>query len=447
MAELADAIAGYHRLLDDAKYQELGWAEKLQDDMRRRGLSESGRLLTPVLRPYFVSAEQVQRAAVVSTRLWDVLGRIETLSADCPQILNRVRMLPAEKMLAALPCGYSRPGVASRLNAVVHNGSLTVRNFETCAGVGLAYADVLADLFLSLPIVREFSRAGFHLRKLGSVGGLLRSILHAWKDFGANRAPSVAILEPKGNSIQWTEGEFIAEMFRRSSVAAQTVNLDQFDFTKGRLYAGNLPVDILFRRIATQDLVTQCELSHPLLNAVRQGEVCVINGFRSEMWHRRASLELLTDPAICDSFSASDGALLRKVVPWTRVISERKTWYWDQEIDLIRYLQRNRERFVLRPNEIGSTAPVFIGPELRQSAWESALRMALRAPYVAQEWRRSVSEQFPVFRYGQLSMQKLSVTVLPHIFNGSLQGGAAVLETLPASSAQTVGLSPVFALQ
>ena len=35
MAELADAIAGYHRLLREAKYQELGWAEKFHEEMRR----------------------------------------------------------------------------------------------------------------------------------------------------------------------------------------------------------------------------------------------------------------------------------------------------------------------------------------------------------------------------------------------------------------------------
>src|ERR1700761_1310345 len=126
MAELADAIAGYHRLLREAKYQELGWAEKFHEEMRRRGLSESGRLLTPVLRPHLITQEQTRRAAAVSSRLWNLLGRVELLAADSPQLLNRVRMLPAEKMLAAIPCGYRRSGMASRLSAVVHNGSITV---------------------------------------------------------------------------------------------------------------------------------------------------------------------------------------------------------------------------------------------------------------------------------------------------------------------------------
>ncbi|HEX4770066.1 MAG TPA: hypothetical protein VH351_04490 [Bryobacteraceae bacterium] len=447
MAELANAIAGYHRLLHEPKYQDLEWAEKFHVEMRRRGLCQSGRLLTPVLRPHLISKEQLRRAAAVSSRLWNLLGRVEILAADSPQLLNRVRMLPAEKMLAAIPCGYPRPGAASRLNAVVHNGSMTIRSFETCASVGLAYADLLADMFLSLPIVREFARAGFKLAKLGAVDGLLRCILHAWTDFGAARLPNVAILEPNGNSIQCGEGEFIAELFRRSGISAQTVNLDQLEYTKHRLYASAFPVDVLFRRIDTQDLVTRCELSHPLLTAYREGAVCLVNGFRSEIWHRRASLELLTDPAIRCAFSAADSALLTQVVPWTRLVSARKTAYRDQEIDLIPYLLRHRQRFVLRPNEVPGNAPVFTGSELSQSAWEGALRLALRVPYVAQESCPIVCEEFPVYRYNELQMQKLSVAVLPHIFNGTLQGASAVLETSPASSAQIVGLAPVLTLQ
>jgi hypothetical protein len=447
MAELADAIAGYHRLLQEAKYQELAWADEFHEEMRRRGLSDSGRLLNPVLRPHLISKDQARRAGAVSSRLWNLLGRVETFAADTPQLLNRVCMLPAEKMLAAIPCGYPRPGVASRLNTVVHNGSMTVRNFETCASVGLAYADVLADMFLSLPIVREFARAGFKLAKLGSVNGLLRCILDAWKSFGATHSPNVAILEPKGNAMQWAEGELIAELFGRSRISARVVNLDQLEYTKNCLHAATFRIDVLFRCIDTQDLVTRCELSHPLLTAYRQGAVCLVNGFRSEMWHRRASLELLTDPAICGAFSLSDCALLRQVVPWTRLVSARKTTYREQEIDLIPYLLRHRERFVLRPNVIPTTAPVFSGTELNQSAWEGALRMALRVPYVAQEWCPTVREEFPVFRYNQLQMQKLSVTVLPHIFNGTLQGASAVLETSPASSAQIVGLAPVLTIE
>src|SRR5947209_8895918 len=114
------------------------------------------------------------------------------------------------------------------------------------------------------------------------------------------------------------------------------------------------------------------------MNAFRNGAVCVVNGFRSEMWHRRASLELLTDTAICGAFSSADCALLRKVVPWTRLVSERRTCYQDQEIDLIPYLQRNRERFVLRRNEISSNAPSFNGSEMSPATWEGALRAALR---------------------------------------------------------------------
>lgn len=446
MAELPDAVAEYHRLLQDPKYQEFGWADKFHEDMRRRGLVDSGRLLSPVLRPYFVTKGQAQRASLLAARLWELLGRFETLTQHTPQLLNRLRMLPAEKVLAAIPCGYSRPGVTSRFNAVVHNGSVTVRNFETCTGMGPAFADVLANMFLDLPLLREFARGGRKVTKLGTANRLLCSILQAWTQFGATGKPNAAILEFKHSAAQTSEGELIAGLFRKSGLLARTVTLEELEFVNGRLRAGDYAIDLVFRRIDTRDLVTRCELSHPLLNAYRHRAVCLVNGFQSEMWDRRASLELLTDPALKDGLSSSDCALLRNVIPWTRLVSARKTSYQDREIDLLTHLARHRESFVLQPNEISATTPAFTGADLTQSAWEGALRTALQAPYVVQERSPSISEEFPIFRYGRMEMQKLSVSFLSHVLNGSLGGGSAVLETLPASTAQVVALAPVLVI-
>jgi hypothetical protein len=447
MAGLADVIAGYHRLLADAKYRDLAWAENLQERMRSRGLTESGRLLTPVLRPHFISKEQLTCVASASGRLSNLLGRVETLAVNSPQLLNRMRMLPAEKMLAVLPCGYARPGMASRFNAVIHNGSVSLRSFETCAGVGLAYADLLADMFLSLPIMRELIRSGYKVAKLGHMDRLLGSILEAWKDFGGIRKPNLAVLEWKSNATHASEADFIAELFCKSGLVARAVGPEQLEYAGNKLRVGEFVIDVVFRRIDIQDLLVRCELSHPLLKAYRQGAICLVNGFRSEIWRRRSSLELLTGSSVSGTFSTADADLIRQFVPWTRFVTARKTSYRNKEIDLIPFLAQHRDQFVLRPNEISADGRVFTGAELTQSMWDGALRAALQTPYVVQERCVTACEEFPVFRYGTLEFRELSVSVLPHVFNGVLQGASAVLETCPVSSAQVIALAPVLTVQ
>ena len=448
MARLAYAIATYHRLLGDERFRDLAWAEQLQDKMRQQGISGGGRLLTPVLRPHFVSGEQQARLAAVSTRLADLLAKLENLTLQSPRLLNKIRLFPAEKLLAALPCGYSPAAKASRYEAAIHNGSLCVRGFENAAGIGIAFADVLADLFLALPIVRELTKCGFQVSKLGCLQHLIGSVLAAWSDFGGSHCPSIALLEPDYPGFPGQEGEFIVKLFRQAGYAARVVAPDELELKGGHLRVGDFPVDIIFRRIETRELLLRCELSHPLLTAYRSGTVCIVNGFRSELWSRRASLELLTDTALALNLNRSDHRFLAEFVPWTRLIAPCRTTYKETEIDLLPYLRKNRAAFILRPSEATPDEPAFAGAELSASAWDQALGLALRTPYVAQDAASAPRlEDFPVFRYGSLEFTRLAVSVFPHVLNAQLGGASAVLETCPAASARILARAPVLSVQ
>ncbi len=447
MAQRADAIAQYHELLQQPDFRDLSWADELQEDMRNQGLTDSGRLLTPVLRPHFLAREQVARLAAVTAKLAKILARVEAFALSSPQIWNRLGMLPVEKALAALPCGYARPNVASRLDAAVQNGSLSVRGFEPFSASGLAYTDALANLFLQLPIMREFTRSGFKVAKLGGPEKLLEAILSAWLEFGGQHKPNVAILQAKNSTGSGGEAEYIASLFRRTGLAARALTPDQLEFAQRRLRAGDFEVDIVFRRLDTREMLVRCELTHPLIEAYRAGAVCLVNGFRSELWERRASFELLTDEDVTASFSAAECKLIRETVPWTRFLVPRKTKRQEEAVDLLSHITENRKNFVLRPNDITCDLPDYKGAELTASGWDNALRLALRSPYVVQDACPTSPESFPVYRYGEMNLQPLAVSVMPHLLDGAMQGASALLQTCPTSTARTVALAPVLTVQ
>ena len=104
-------------------------------------------------------------------------------------------MLPAEKMLAAVPHGYSRSGVAASMDANLRNGSLLLQGVDACKPAGLGYSNLLADLFLELPIVKEFKRGRYKLSKLGGPKPLLQAIQSAYRQFGGKNKPAIAIVE------------------------------------------------------------------------------------------------------------------------------------------------------------------------------------------------------------------------------------------------------------
>jgi hypothetical protein len=452
MAQLGEAIVRYHKLLEQPSYRETGWAEQFQEEMRQRHLVDSGRLLAPILRPHFVSRKQLDTLSRLAAQMAEILDRLEAIAFAYPPLLSRLQMLPAEKMLAAIPHGYPRAGVAASMDANLRNGSLFVQGVDACKPAGLVYSNLLADLFLELPLVKEFKRGRYKLSKLGGPKALLQAVQAAYRQFGGVNKPAIAVVElgpdsSANGSGSSTEGRLFAESLTRLGATARLVPPELLEYSGGKLHAGDFMIDVVFRRILTREILTRWDLSHPLLRAYRDGAVCVVNSFRAEFAQRRALFDLLTDEAVTAQLPAADRKLIRNSIAWTRVVSQRKTKHEDKEIDLPEFILHQRERLALLPNEDSSGQRAYIGAETTPADWDRALRLALRTPYVVQERTLPARESFPLFQYGTFKMKEAEVTVHPHVLNGQMSGASAVLETCLAGATAHLAAAPVLLLE
>ncbi|RLK53605.1 hypothetical protein [Actinokineospora cianjurensis] len=71
--------------------------------------------------------------------------------------------------------------------------------------------------------------------------------------------------------------------------------------------------------------------------------------------------------------SAAERALVARYLPWTRVLSDRKTTVADRPVDLVRYTVDNRERLVLKEGLGMSGKQVLIGSTTDAAEWETAV--------------------------------------------------------------------------
>jgi hypothetical protein len=454
MAQLGDAVTRYHKLFEQDEYRNPVWAEQLQERMRQLHLTESGRILTPILRPHFVSRRQLDLLTRTTAHLAEILDRVEAMVFASPPLLNRLQMLPAEKMLAAVPCGYSRFNVTASIDvnmgaANIKNGSLILQGINACKPAGLAYANLLAELFLELPIVKEFKRNRYKLSKLGGTKVLLQAIQAAWREFDHGKTkPTIAIVEmgqEPGAAV--SEGHLIAESLSQQGAAVRLIPPERLQYSGGKLHSGDFAIDVVFRRVLTRELLTRFELSHALLEAYRNQSVCVINSFRSEFAQRRSLFDLLTDETVTAGLSTADRKLIQAIVPWTRIVSARKTKHFEETIDLPEFILRHREELTLLPMEDGTDQPIYMGKAMNPLAWDRAVHQALRSPYVVQARPMADTETFPAFQYGELKMKIAEVTVHPHIFNGQMNDASAILHSRAEGSAAQLAVAPVLLLE
>jgi hypothetical protein len=445
MSQLDEAISRYHKILEAEPHKNLSWVKTLQDRMEAERLSSGGRMMCPFLRPNFVTQRQYDNLVKSGESLLAAMDRMLQLVLASPQLLARMELLPAEKMLAAIDPGYQIPEVASKLDLQIHNGTMRVVQYNAGSPAGLAYAEGLSNIFYDSPPVKEFRRK-YNVTRVGGKKPFLGALLKAYKQFsGGNQKPSIAILEFRPANGP-SEYELIRDYFRKEGYACEIVAPDQLEYRNRVLKTGSFEIDLVYRRISVQEFLVRFDLGHPLVQAYKDHAVCVINSFRSELAQKKAMFALLTDETLTGKFPANERKAIRDHVPWTRLVKPGKTAYRDGHIDLIDFIIHNRERLVLKPNDDITDEPSFFGWENDQNQWERAVRQAQRSPYVVQERVEPVKTVFPLFSYGHLEFKEMQVDVHPQAFLGKVAGCSSYVSGGSGFSS-SAGIAPTFIIE
>ena len=450
MNQVDEAIARYHKILETEPFRDLGWVEQFHATLRSRKMELAGRPVSPFLRPNLVTRKQFDGLVIGGQLLASAVDRIRQLAMADPTLMARMDLLPAERMLAAVNPGYKHFAVTGLLDTAIENGHMRFSDYSAATPVGVHYSEVLGDVFFETGPAKEF-RKRHKLTKLGGVRFLQAALLKAYKEFGGKKAPQVAILEMKHQfeTLESREYHLLAESFTTHGVPTIVASPEQLEYKNGILRKGDFVIDIVYRRMKTREFVVQFDPNnHPLVRAYREGAVCLVNSFRSDMAQKKAIFDLLTDESVLAHFPVAERKAIRSLIPTTRVVSERKVaWDGVKEVDLPQYILDKRERLVLRPNDDTEERQTFVGAEMTAVTWERAIRTALRSPYVAQENVKVPTSMFPVYSYGSVSLKAMRVDVQPHVYLGKVQSASSWLTPAAGTFSTVTGLTPTYILE
>jgi hypothetical protein len=416
------AIAAYHAgLTDESAAESAAW---LDARLAERGLTFGDRPLCTVLRPRFLTPAQYGSLRSELLVLLEAFRKANDAALADPALLAQFGLEPWEEtMLRALPVPRTATPL-SRIDAFFTTGErglkVTEYNAETPAGV--AYSDALAELFLALPAARDFQRR-WRMVPLPGRHSVLEALVEAHIGLvGRGEPVSIAIVD--WNEVP-TRSEFLLfqDYFRRLGAPCVVADPGDLDYRDGRLYAAGTPVTVVYKRVLLAELVARGGLEHPLVRAVRDGAVAMVDSFHCKPLHKKASLAVLSDERNAGLFGAKERAVIARLVPWTRRVEERRTSFGRRKVDLVPFVLASRERLVLKPNDDYGGAGVVLGWTVSDGAWEAATREALSRPYVVQERIELPSETYPTTVNGRLHFGSRIVDVAPYAYDMSRVDG------------------------
>ena len=430
-----DALSRYHDLLLDAALAEESH-EVLIQQLRDQGLFFGDRPLCSVLRPRFLTLAQYRQIGQGSALVGSAFEKVRQAAMADAALRAQFGLTAWEEQLIHADPGFAVASPTSRLDAFYVPGAngaaggatslrFTEYNAETPAGA--AYNDALSRAFLALPSIQAFSRSHI-LLPLPAAAGVVDALLqayHAWR--GVRERPSVCILDWK-EVPTYSEFVLFEQEFRARGIDCFIGDPRDADYRDGTLYVAGKAVTLIYKRVLIDELVTRSGLDSPVVQAVRDGSVCMVNPFRCKLLHKKASLAVLSDERQASLFTAEENAALQACVPWTRVVEARHTQYRDSAgmtstVDLLPFIAERRETMVLKPNDEYGGKGIVLGWTVDDSAWQAAIRTALAEPYIVQERVEVPSEPWPAWVDGAVHLGDRMLDTAPFLANGTTMNG------------------------
>ena len=380
-----------------------------------------GRMLSPYLRPHFVTRGEWQQITKTCETVWGAIEKVGSIAPIDKLMLEQIGLTEGERKLVAVDPGYEEVSVTSRLDSFLTDESYQFVELNAECPAGIAYQDVAAEIFCDLPLMREFTRQ-HKVTPMYCRQNMLDALIAIYERVrGHGEKLQIAIIDYKGLPTQ-REFELFKEFFEKGGYSTTIGDPRDLKLRGGKLYHSDFRIDLVYRRVLTTELLEKIDECQDFVEAYRTGAAVFVNSFRTKYVHKKMLFGVLTDERHQHHFSRAEQDAIRRSVPWTRRVEEAKTSYDGREIDLLEFVRAKRDTLVLKPNDDYGGHGIFIGWESDESAWDTAIQKALAGDYLAQERVTTSREVFPFVDESGVHMIEQLLDLDPLLFFGKVSG-------------------------
>jgi hypothetical protein len=426
MTDLNKAIDFYHGLLDDEMARASN--ELLEEQQHRRGLFFGTRPLCTVLRPRFLTHEQHRTLQHAIRVIMPAFAKAHTAALRDAGIRAQFMLADWEEKLLNMPMPYRASSPTARMDSffVPETGELKFTEYNAETPAGISYNDALSDITFALPVMRKFERR-YEVRPLPGKHHVLHALNESYRQWGGRERPRICILDWKEVP---TYSEFLQfqQYFHEQGYDCIIADPRECEYRDGKLYAmparpstGSgqvMHVNIIYKRVLITELIERGGFDHPVVRAVNEHAVCMVNPFHCKVLHRKTSFAVISDEVNSELFTEDEQQAIARHIPWTRRVAERFTLFEGRRIDMLPFVAENKDMLVLKPADEYGGKGVVLGWTVTQDEWLAALQDALSTPSIVQQRVTVPSEPYAGFAEGRVQVIDRMLDTNPYIWYG-----------------------------
>lgn len=179
------------------------------------------------------------------------------------------------------------------------------------------------------------------------------------------------------------EFKMFATYFARHGYECVVCDVRDLTFKDGVLYdKEGLPINAIWRRCVTNDVLTYWDESQDLIEALRNEAVALIGSFAGHLVHDKQIFEALRHPKTKAILTVEENEFVEQHIPRTVFLDEH-------EIDLSE-VRANKDAWIIKPTDNYGARDVYDGLSATQEEWDALIdrfaNSASGAPFIVQTY-------------------------------------------------------------
>lgn len=398
------------------------------------------------IKPYFIDGARMPEIRWTTEVLMRIMNKIAEVYYKDESSKAMFYMSPQETELADIPVGYHTRVQITRNDAFLTEKDIYYIEFNADSPGGPMYSDVQGHLIQQSEPFVELCRKYTIGRDL-IMWQILRMLLTCYREWGGTKEfPNICISAGPGGG---TTPEFhaIIAWLKRMNFNAEFVGTTEWTYANGKLTTpGGLQPDIIYRRGWIGDWIEHMDGIKPIIKALRDRKVCMVNPLSSTLAANKSIFAVLQRPEILKMFTEEEQGVIRKYLPWTRVFEKTKTDRHGKMIDLPDFVSKNKDLFVLKPIDQYGGKDVIVGFATSETDWLTWCDKACapKGKFIVQDTVPIPEEALPIFEGEKLVFAKKKINVNFYCYGGIYTGGVVRSSDSPVINVHKGGgMTPV----
>lgn len=190
--------------------------------------------------------------------------------------------------------------------------------------------------------------------------------------------PHVAIVDFLENA-SITEFEEFRRRFEKAGISCEIAEITQLSYENHRLISPlGRPIDAVYRRAVTTDVMARKEEVRPFLEAVKNQDVCLIGAFRTQIIHNKWLFKMLHEEPTLALLDPQERSFVKAHVPYTNLLAEGSA-HRNQLI-------REKDRWLIKPLDSYASRGVWAGCDCTEKEWKKHIDDSMGQNYIYQEY-------------------------------------------------------------